>query len=118
MAGKLQNTPSGVNLLLVMELTEFSGTGIFWCTIAVLPIMLKLYLKKSSQSHVMNCIRLQIMQRNCLHCIYLKDHKPLKFTTCVEGHAYFAILHTFRKYIYKRYTIFFVVTQLNTIHSA
>ena len=29
MAGKLQNTPSGVNLLLVMELTEFSGTGNF-----------------------------------------------------------------------------------------
>ena len=54
--------------------------------------------KKSSQSHVMNCIRLQIMQRNCLHCIYLKDHKPLKFTACVEGHAYFAILHTFREF--------------------
>ena len=77
--------------------------------------------KKSSQSHVMNCTRLQIMQRNCLHCIYLKDHKPLKFTTCVEGHAYLAILHTFREFfknIDKRYTIFFVVTQLNTIHSA
>ena len=44
-AGKLQNTPSGVNLPLVMELTEFSGTGNFWCTIAVLPIMLKLYKK-------------------------------------------------------------------------
>ena len=41
-AGKLQNTPSGVNLLLVMELMEFSGTGNIWCIIAVLPIMLKL----------------------------------------------------------------------------